>query len=336
MTVLLAAAALLILAVGIRLGSLFRGYQAGMSRVSLMRLNLDAAAGDAVARRLVRHTQRPGRFSAAILAGTHLSVWLVVFSVALYLDLAHGVDWFWLTLLLAAIAAPIVFVTAVLVPRDLFERAPHRMLSHDARLFTWVARFLYLASIPLAAITRVVHHLTGAVQLHVDAAPEQGRAMPSTAGARQPGQLTEVQNRLVHGVMHATVELASGAMTPAGRVLGVADTATADEVLVHASRFGLTAVPVRRAAADGSWYGYVRVVDAAVTRRPLSTLIVAMPRLKLKTTKLDALLVLCEEDSVYGTVCDGERVLGIVHRHGLIEQLFRPQRSPVTSAPRWS
>jgi CBS domain-containing protein len=116
-------------------------------------------------------------------------------------------------------------------------------------------------------------------------------------------------------------------MTPADRVFGLDEEAAREDVLSYARRYGITSVAIKRAGSDADWYGYLRVVDAAVIQRPLHTLIQPMPRLDPTTRKLEALLVLRDSGAAHAVVCEEDRVLGIVSERGLVEQLMRPPQT---------
>ena len=102
------------------------------------------------------------------------------------------------------------------------------------------------------------------------------------------------------------------------------DSVGREELLDYARQFGLTNVMVRRSADETEWYGYVRVLDASVTGKPITTLIREMPVVSPTASKLEVLLTLRQAGSAHGLVRDAGGVRGIVSERGLVEQMFRP------------
>jgi CBS domain containing-hemolysin-like protein len=132
--------------------------------------------------------------------------------------------------------------------------------------------------------------------------------------------------------MQTAAQQVTDSMTPVDRVLGVSDQTERERLLDYARRFGLSSVLVRRDEDERSWYGYVRVLDAAVTGQSVSGMIRETPQIPHTLSKLEALLILRHAEALHGQVRDGDRLVGIVSERGLIEQLFRP---PKTATPRF-
>ena len=139
----------------------------------------------------------------------------------------------------------------------------------------------------------------------------------------QEGLLTDVQRRLIEGLMHLAGEPVTLTLTPASQILGISDNVGWDEALNFARRYGVNTVAIRQAAEPDAWYGYVRVVDVAVRRQPLASLVRNMPVIDAGASKLEALLTLRTSGTAYGMVKSGDRLLGLISHYGLSEQLFR-------------
>ena len=65
--------------------------------------------------------------------------------------------------------------------------------------------------------------------------------------------------------MHLAGQPVMQSVIPNSRVLGVPDNVGREDVLSFARRYGVNSVAVCRPGLADSWYGYLRVVDVALT-----------------------------------------------------------------------
>lgn len=317
----------LILCVGLRLSAFFSGTETGFYRVSLLRLKLDAQSGDRIARDLIWYAKNPSYFVATTLVGNNLSHYLITLAVGwLTYDLLHR-ETVWIEIGATLTSAPVVFIVGELAPKSVYYRIPLQRLRGDLPWFNFVFYLLLPLSTPLIALTRLMRRLGGGGEHATEMALGRAQLVQLLSQGHQIGLLTDVQSRLIHGLFHTAAQSVTESMTPPSRILGLPETATTDEAIEFTRRYGLAAVPVRRAGAEASWHAYVRAAEAAVTRAAMPALLRAMPRIDATRTKLEALLELQHEQADLGLVTRGEQILGLINLHGLTEQLMRPPQS---------
>lgn len=318
---------IVLFSIGLRLSAFFSGNETGFYRVSFPRLTIEAHSGDRAARRLLWFAQRPAYFVATTLVGNNVANYVQTLAIGLATAaLAPGVAG--LEIVITLLASPIIFVFGDLVPKSLYYRAPLRLLRRDVPWFVWFFRLFFVVTCPLVQIARIFERLNPEEHQPLSLMVGRSRLMHVLQRGHQEGLLTDSQNRMINGLLQTASQSVRDSVIPADRVLGVPDDTPRAALLDHGRKFGLTNVAVRRASGDRAWYGYVRIVDAAIDRSPLHNLIRTMPRVDVSGSKLEALLALRDAGEVYGAAYDGERFVGVVNQRGLVEQLFRGTQAP--------
>jgi putative hemolysin len=318
---------------GVRLSAFFSGSETGFYRVSFLRLSIDANAGDRTARRLVWFARNPSYFVATTLVGNNVANYVTTAAIGVaVVSIVHG-EAGWIEIVATILISPVVFVFGELVPKNLYYRAPLALLRRGARWFSFFFGLFLVVSFPLIWITKLLERLGGATERSLDLVLGRSRLVQVLSEGHEVGLLTDVQSRLVHGLMHTAAEPVTDSITPAARVLGLPDDAPREALLEHARLYGMTSVPVRRADDENSWYGYVRVLDATVGRKPLAALVRSMPRIEPTSSKLEALLSLRNAGASFGIVARDGTVQGIASERGLVEQLFRSPHAPPARFP---
>lgn len=320
-------AACVLFAVGLRLSAFFSGVETGFYRVSFLRLSIDAHAGDRVASRLLWFVRNPAYFVATTLIGNNVANYMTtaaigLAAVTLFQDLAASVE-----LIATIFLSPVVFVFGELIPKTLYFHSPTRLLRRDALWIELFFRVFLAVSFPLIWLTKWFQQVQGSDSRQLELVLGRSRLVQVLSEGYQQGILTDVQYHLVDGLMHATAQHVVESVIPSGRVLGVVDTATRDEVLEYARQYGVSNVAVRRPDGPDAWYAYYRVADVAISKAPLASIKRPMPNISRSCTKLEALVALRSAGEAYGIVVDGPAVIGVVNERGLVEQLFRPPQA---------
>ncbi len=321
-------AAGLLLALGLRLSAFFSGAETGFYRASFLRISIDAQAGDPISKRLVWFARNPSAFVATTLVGNNVANYLTTLAIGLMTFALVQTHAEWLEIAGTLLIAPIVFVFGELLPKNLYYRAPLMLLRRDANRFVFFYYLFLLVSFPLIGISKLFEKLGQPEEEQTGLVLGRTRLVQVLSQGHREGLLTEVQTRLVHGIMNAASSSMGTSYTPCDRVLGVKETATREEILDYARRYGIAVVPIHKTGDPKAWFGYVRVIDLAVARQSVSSLMFLMPSIPAGSSKLDALLKLRETGQNCGVVMDGGQVLGVVSTHGLVEQLFRPPHVP--------
>jgi len=318
--------ALALFFVGLRLSAFFSGVETGFYRVSFLRLSIDAHAGDKAAERILWFARNPSYFVATTLVGNNVANYITTVAIGLGLAGLYHTASGWVELAGTFVLTPVVFICGELLPKNLYYRAPLRFLRGDIPWFDVFYRMFLVVSFPLIWITKQFERLGGLDRREGDLVLGRSRLVQVLDQGHREGLLSDVQNRLIDGLMHTATQPATASMIPAQRVLGVVERTDAAALLKFARRYGLSHVAIRRADTETSWYGYVRVVDATVSRKPVSSLIRPLTVLPPDASKLQALLALRDSGESHAVVCQAEAVLGVVSERGLIEQLFRPPK----------
>ena len=318
------AVAFLVFALGLRLSAFFSGSETGFYRASFLRINIDAQAGDPIAKRLLWFARNPSAFVATTLVGNNVANYLTTVAIGLGTLALFETHAEWLEILGTLLIAPLVFIGGELLPKNLYYRAPLYFLRRDANR---VLAFYYLflpVSLPLIAISKIFEKLGKSQDEQSGLVLGRSRLVQVLSQGQREGILAEVQTRLVRGMMNAAGQSVRNSATPSARVLGVVETSTRAEILNFARQYGIAVVPLRKADDPNGWSSYVRVVDLAVSGRPVASLTHPMPLIPVNRSKLDALIQLRESEDDCGAVVEGSNVIGVVSTHGLKEQLLRP------------
>ncbi len=313
---------------GIYLSAFFSGSEIGFYRLSYIRLTIDSHAGDRIAKRLLWFAQHPSYFVATTLVGNNVSNYMITLAIGLLAS-----DAVWMEIVATLLISPIVFVFAELMPKNLYYRAPMTLLRRDSKKFIVFFRLFLVITFPLIWISKLFERFEKSENRTLELVLGRKRLVQVLSHGHQQGLLTDVQNRLIHGLLHTATQPIGDSMIPANRVLGVDDDTSRQETIEYARRYGVSSVAVKCSEAVASWYGYVRVVDLVVSQKPLSALIRKMPRLESSSNKLEALLALRSSGQAYGVVCDGATNLGTISERGLIEQMLRSEQTVVPHIP---
>lgn len=316
--------------VGVRLSAFFSGSETGFYRVSFLRLSIDAHTGDTVAQRLLWFVQHPEFFVATTLVGNNIANYLTTIAIGLgaeaFIHAPSSVVEVGATLLFA----PVIFVFGELMPKNLYFRAPTKLLRNNSRLFQFFYRSFLPASMPLVWITRLLEKLSGSSSDKADFVLGRHRLIQVLSKGHEHGVLTNQQGILVHGLLHDATRPVSEIMIPTQEILGGDENATRESLLDYACRNHLTHIPVRRHESAADWFGYVRVLDLELGSRPADSMIRPMPRIPVDSTRLMALLTIRDSGENVGVIADDETVYGIIMENVLIDHLMHPLGVPGT------
>ncbi len=321
-TILLLLAAILFL-VGLNLSAFFSGSETGFYRVSFLRLSIDAQAGDRVAARILWFAKNPSMFVATTLVGNNVANYLTTASIGFATGVLFTAGADWAEIAGTLLVSPVVFVFGELMPKSLYFRAPLKLLRRDSAKFKFFFWIFLPVSFPLVWVTRLMEKLRQSEARSFDSVLGRQRLVQLVSEGRQHGLLAPVQSQLVHGLLQTAAQQISDSVTPAHRVFGVDDKSSRRQILECARKFGVPQVCIKQAGTDDAWYGYIRVVDARTSRKPVQSLVQKMPRFDTATTKLEALLDLQRADASFGVVYHDQTLVGTISERGLVEQLFR-------------
>ena len=261
-------AAVVLFLLGLRLSAFFSGAETGFYRVNYLRLNVDAHAGDARAKRLLWFAHHPGYFVATTLVGNNVANYLTTVAIGIVVAMAVSTDADWGEVAITLLLAPVIYLAGELIPKNLYYRAPLYLLRRDIRWFSMFYWLFYPITLPLVAITRLLRRFAGSETQPMELVLGRSRLVQVLRQGHRAGLLSDVQSRLVNGLMQSSGHGVNDSMTPSDRVLGLSESATRPEIIEHARKFGLSLVAVHRADDPEDWHGYLRLTDVALTADP--------------------------------------------------------------------
>jgi CBS domain containing-hemolysin-like protein len=319
-------AALLTFAIGLRLSAFFSGMETGFYRLSLPRLGIDAQSGDVEAARMLWYAHRPSYFVATTLVGNNIANYLATVAITNGTVVLFGPGSETTEVAATLVISPVIFLFGELLPKNVYYRAP---LARMQRQIKWFHRF-YLAALPaswpLVLLTRWVEKLSPTRTRTQEMLPGRGRFMQMISHGHREGLLTQTQSAMAAGVLSTATQRAIDSMIPGRRVLGLAESATREELQAYARRYGTSIVSLHPDDDETAvqWTSYVRVGDLAVESESPAKVRRQMPAIPANATKLEALATLHEHSAAFGAMVEEDgNVLGILSQRGLIEQLFR-------------
>lgn len=318
----------LLLGIGLRLSAFFSGGETGFYRLSLPRVSIDAQAGDPIARKLLWYARHPARFVATTLVGNNLANYLVTFAISMGVMTVFGRVTELLDVVSTLLLAPVIFLFGELLPKNLYYRAPLYLLRRDATLFGMFYYLFLPLTVPLVRMTMLLERLNPQAGPRANLMLGRSRLVQLMSQGGREGVLTEVQSRLASGVLQIAPQPIIDSVIPSDRVLGVDEASSREELLQFARSYGTSLVCLRKTGGEGDWFAYIRVIDLVLDSRPVAALVMPMPVIAARATKLDALQQLQAEGALQGVVRRGDQTLGVVSTRGLVEQLFRPTLVP--------
>ena len=214
------------------------------------------------------------------------------------------------------------------MPKNLYFRAPTRLLRSNVRLFQFFYRALLPASLPLVWITRLFEKLSRSSPHQMDFLLGRHRLIQVLSKGHEHGVLTNQQGILIHGLLHDATRPVSEIMIPTDRVLGESELATRETLLEYGRKKHLTHIPLRRHDSTTEWFGYVRVLDLEIGFRSAESMIRTMPKIPASATRLMALLAMRDSGESVGVIVDGDVVRGIIMENVLIDHLMHPLGAP--------
>jgi len=237
----------------------FSGIEAGILSVNRVRLMHRVKMRDAAALKLERLLAQPERLLVTVLIVTNLAN-IFALTLATHEAVQHlGPFGYGVTL---AAALPVYLLGVELLPKSLFRRFPYRALA-------FVAEPLRLVS----ALLRPVHTVGQGLKRLFDGGAESGRKLfvaredfkYLTIQTERAGSLTQVERKMIHGIVDFRTVTARDVMVPIEQVTTISATADISELIARARETGLDRWPVRTEA--GAFSGLVNLLDVALSER---------------------------------------------------------------------
>ncbi|MHC5053450.1 MAG: CNNM domain-containing protein [Planctomycetota bacterium] len=250
----------LMIVAGALLAAFFSGAESGAYDLSRLRLRYRAREqGLAWAMRLERLLEDMPNFITAMLVWTNLALYMATWGcTSLFEKSQLDVN---PTLAATLVAAPVLFIFAELVPKNLYRLRPERLMASSARA-------LWLSVLVAGPIARVFSGMGGLLRRGLGLAEPRHWALMSRrtvrahfAATAEGGGLSGPQRELVDNIILAGPGPALPAGTPVEHLPAFAEETTAAELLSRAGECPTPRVLVHRGARE-EVVGVLRVLDA--------------------------------------------------------------------------
>jgi len=304
---------MLLLLVGLLLSAFFSGSETGFYRATRVRLAIEALAGNWSSRVLLWLTHQPTLFVATALVGNNLANYVTSLSVVMASQRLYPNGGPLVDVLGPIVLAPILFLVAELLPKNLFYAAPNRLLKRCAPA-------LLICTVLFAPITLFLWVFSRLLQLLTKSSPQELRLRlvrrelsellteGHEAGILNPAQQSLAQSMLaVAGLPVKDFALANG------RVVRATTTMSKSDVLRIAQRHSRTLLPVEDTRKGRQLVGYLRMVDLYLDNSPSLPAPKPMVDLHDHQSCLSALRQLSQSEDALGHVVNDEgKTIGFV------------------------
>ena len=250
----------LIFTIGLALSAFFSGSETGFYRVSRVRLLIDALAGDWIAKGLLRASNNPAAFVATALVGNNVANNVTALSVVMATGMYFpGVAMAELLTTLAI--TPVVFICGELLPKQLFFRAPYRLLRRCAPGLVVAAILFAPFSLLLWLVSRLLQWIGRAPSQSIRMALARRELSEVLDEGHAAGLLTPAQRSIAQGTFALGGKPISEYMVASSRQTKANTNMTPRALLQLASRQKEAALPVEDTSSRRSVVGYVAAVD---------------------------------------------------------------------------
>ena len=307
---------------GIYLSAFFSGSETAYYRLGVLRVAVEAEAGEKASRRILWFIERPAEFVATVLIGNNVANYVVTLATGMGVGLLIASPGEATEIAVTLLVSPLVFLFGELVPKNTNYLAPLSSLKRRVGLFrAFYYGFLPL-SMPLVALTAWFERRTGQPPREQ---PLLGRPQIDelVLHGHSGGLLSDVQAEMTTRLLTVGAETVSDAVTAEEFAFGLPVSATREEVLRHAHRYGLTDIPLHETGRPSEWVQGVAIGTILKTNASPAAVAGPLPRIPGTLTKLAAVRRIRAARSGYAVVTHGRTVIGLVSLHSLMQSLFR-------------
>jgi len=230
-------------------------------------------------------------------------------------------------LLAPLVLAPVLFVYGELLPKNLFLKAPNRLLRKGAPLFLVFLVLFYPISMLLWGLNRILARFAVESPEQVRFTLARRELQRVLEEGHEAGLLHPAQRGLAQGIFAVANQPVMQFLTPLPELARARFDMSKQDVLRLAGRYRISAVPVESAEPDAALAGYVRVIDLGLSDSeevgPLRHLL----EISENTSHLAALTRMESAGEPLALVVDSRgETIGIVTAEQLREPLFRGGR----------
>ena len=259
--------AVFMLLVGVFLSAFFSGSETGFYRASRVRLVMDGLEGDRVSRSLLKLANNPAYFVATALVGNNLANYLTSLAIVLLTRAVSVNDSGMAEMIAPLVFGPFLFVYGELMPKNLFYRAPNRMLRRAGPLILVCAILFAPIAAILWGLAQVMERVLGQSpsKVRLDLARKELQDVLDEGQAA--GLLHPTQRQLGQNFFLVAARPIQSVCTPVARVQAIGWGTEYETAIRFARRRRLADIPVYR-DQRGNVVGYVRTIDLLLADAP--------------------------------------------------------------------
>ncbi len=250
-----------LLLIGLLLSAMFSGTEIGFYRVPKIRLQIEAIAGDRIARRLFWLTNRPSLFVATTLVGNNLANYLCSFGAVLLVEVLMDRSGWYGEMASTLLLTPLLFVYGELMPKYLFMNAPNLFLRRVIPLFLIFVPLFYPISFFLEKLNGILARWLGQSQQPLLSRLAQKELQKALDEGQAAGLLLPVQRRLARDLFAAGDLPVHRFAEPVTSMPCARLDMNREQVLRLAQRYHLAEILLAREPGGRHLLGYLRVID---------------------------------------------------------------------------
>ena len=309
--------------VGLFLSAFFSGSETGFYCVARVRLVLDALGGDLIARGLVWLTNHPSLFVATTLVGNNMANYLVSAAIVMGTQIAFGGESHAAELIAPLLLAPVLFVYGESLPKNLFLKAPNRLLRMVGPLFAVFLVLFFPVSLLLWGLNKILAGVIGESPERVRLTLARRELQSVLDEGREAGILHPAQQALARGIFTLANQQVGRLATPLHDVPRARADMGKEEILRLAKRYRTADVPVEDTGPKKELTGYLRVIDLELDPSTEVGPLRALLKIPETDTHIGALVRMENAGESLACVVDQDgQATGIVTAKSLREPLF--------------
>ncbi len=313
--------AVVLFAIGLFLSAFFSGSETGFYRVTRIRLLLDALEGDKIAKGLWWLVNRPALFVATSLVGNNVANYLTSLAIVIGIHAVSNSP-FWEFVAPIALS-PIIFVYGELIPKNLFYKAPYRLLRRGGPMFLACGALFAPFSAVLWGFSKLLELIMGESHQQVQLRLARRELQSALDEGREAGVLLPAQRQLAQGLFSAAGQSVMDFALPPQRMARARLGMAKDDVLRLARRQRSPVLPVEDATREHKLVGYLRVAEIKLGPDTVLEQVRPLPSIRANEQHFNALMKLhASGESMAKVVDEKDQVVGLLLAQRLIEPLF--------------
>ncbi len=207
------------------------------------------------------------------------------------------------------------------------------MLRKRSLIFLFFYYLFLPLSYPLTLIAGVISRLTGQDGPSVETMFGRTRMFRLIASGKRDGILTQIQARMADNLMNSGGHTLAGMVESPDGIPEASESADREAVLALAE--GSARVFLHPEGKPQEWTGCVRVATLLLSELTPTAAREPLPRFTEDTQPLVALAELFRQHAHFGIVLDESRIVGIIRRDVLSDQLLMSQKSSAAPKAAW-